>query len=86
MTGRRERVENLAKQRAGFEPLRRVFHPSHRPLEIAARFPHAHSPDDDDFSPISLPQQGTLEWPPKLRQTVKTQNPLKGELSHGIVS
>ena len=27
-----------------------------------------------------------LEWPPKLRQTVKTQNPLKGELSHGIVS
>ncbi len=64
MTGRRERVENLAKQRAGFEPLRRVFHPSHRPLEIAARFPHAHSPDDDDFSPISLPQQGTLLLPP----------------------
>ena len=26
---------------------------------------------------------GTLEWSPKLRQSVKTQNPSKGELSHG---
>jgi outer membrane protein len=36
-------------------------------------------------------QKGTdvrvrLDLPPVLRQTVKTQNPLKGELSHGIVS
>jgi len=28
----------------------------------------------------------TLDLPPFLRQTVKTQNPLNGELSHGIVS
>ena len=34
-----------------------VFHPSHRPLEIATRFPQFHSPDDDDFSPIT---KGTL--------------------------
>jgi hypothetical protein len=27
-----------------------------------------------------------LDLPPVLRQTVKTQNPLNGELSHGIVS
>ena len=27
-----------------------------------------------------------LEWSPKLGQTVKTQNPLNGELSHGIVA
>jgi hypothetical protein len=27
-----------------------------------------------------------MDLPPVLRQTVKTQNPLNGELSHGIVS
>jgi hypothetical protein len=27
-----------------------------------------------------------LDLPPVLRQTVKAQNPLNGELSHGIVS
>ena len=27
-----------------------------------------------------------LEWSPKLRRSVKTQNPFKGELSHGIVA
>ena len=30
-----------------------VFHPSHRPLEIATRFPQFHSPDDDDISPTN---------------------------------
>ena len=27
-----------------------------------------------------------LEWSPVLRQVVKTQNPLNGELSHGVVT
>jgi len=27
-----------------------------------------------------------LDLPPVLRQTVKTQNPLNGELSHGVVT
>jgi len=27
-----------------------------------------------------------LDLPPVLRQTVKTQNPLNGELSHGVVA
>src|ERR1043166_2201204 len=27
-----------------------------------------------------------LEWSPRLRQPVKTQNPFKGELSHGVVT
>ena len=26
-----------------------VFHPSHRPLEIASRFPHCHSSGDDYY-------------------------------------
>ena len=48
MTGRMESVENLSEQRRGFASQRQVSHPSHRPLEIAKRFPHSHSPDDDD--------------------------------------
>lgn len=27
-----------------------------------------------------------MEWSPLLRQVVKTQNPLNGELSHGVVT
>jgi hypothetical protein len=27
-----------------------------------------------------------VEWSPKLRQAVKTQNPLNGELSYGVVT
>jgi hypothetical protein len=27
-----------------------------------------------------------MDLPPKMRQLVKTQNPLNGELSHGIIS
>jgi hypothetical protein len=30
--------------------------------------------------------RGGLDLSPELRQTVKAQNPLNGELSHGIVS
>jgi hypothetical protein len=26
-----------------------VFHPSHSPLEIAPRFPHSHSSDDESY-------------------------------------
>ena len=36
-----------------------VFHPSHRPLEIATRFPQFHSPDDD-ISPTNKKHKGTL--------------------------
>jgi hypothetical protein len=35
-------VESLENQN-------QVFHPSHRPLEIAPRFPHSHSSDDESF-------------------------------------
>jgi hypothetical protein len=35
---------------------------------------------------FEAPSRSGLDWSPILRQTVKTQNPLKGELSHGIVS
>ena len=27
-----------------------------------------------------------MEWSPKMRRPVKTQNPFKGELSHGFVA
>ncbi len=37
-----------------------VFHPSHRPLEIAARFPQFHSPDDDDSLLRTRNTRGTL--------------------------
>ncbi len=37
-----------------------VFHPSHRPLEIATRFPQFHSPDDDDISPTNKKHKETL--------------------------
>jgi hypothetical protein len=35
-------------------------------------------------SPIQV--ESSLEWSPELRQVVKTQNPLNGELSHGVVT
>ena len=44
----------------GFEERWMVFHPSHRPLEIATRFPQFHSPDDDDISPTNKKHKGTL--------------------------
>ena len=59
MTGRMESVENLSEQRRGFASQRQVSHPSHRPLEIAARFPHSHSLDDDDFF---LSTRGHFYW------------------------
>ena len=60
MPGRMESVENLSRGRgAGFEERWMVFHPAHRPLEIATRFPQFHSPDDDD----SLPSpRGHFYW------------------------
>ena len=48
MTGRMESVEDLARQRERFAPQREVFHPSHRPLEIAGAIPTFPQPDDDD--------------------------------------
>ena len=48
MTGRMESVENLSEQRGGFASQRQVFHPSHRPLEIAGAIPTFPQPDDDD--------------------------------------
>ena len=48
MTGRMGRVENLSDQRGGFAAQREVFHPSHRPLEIAGAIPTFPQPDDDD--------------------------------------
>ena len=47
MTGRMESVENLGEQRGGFAVQREVFHPSHRPLEIAGAIPTFPQPDDD---------------------------------------
>jgi hypothetical protein len=32
------------------------------------------------------PRERDVDLPPVLRQTVKTQNPLNGELSHGVVA
>ena len=59
MTGRIGRVENLGQGRVGLESQPEVSHPSHRPLEIAARFPHSHSLDDDDFL---LSTRGHFYW------------------------
>ena len=50
MTGRMERVENLGDQRGGFAVQREVFHPSHRPLEIAGAIPTFPQPDDDSLT------------------------------------
>ena len=38
-------------------------------------------------SPASKPATVTImEWSPFLRQVVKAQNPLNGELSHGVIT
>ena len=42
-----------------------VFHPSHRPLEIATRFPQFHSPDDDDSLRSSEPKAEATGLAPK---------------------
>jgi len=34
----------------------------------------------------ALTETHSMEWSPFLRQVVKTQNPLNGELSHGVVT
>ena len=47
MTDRMESVENLVRQRERFAAQRQVFHPSHRPLEIAGAIPTFPQPDDD---------------------------------------
>ena len=63
-------------------------------LPIAFRYPGSTKPvpalyemsctlTDAKGAPV---QSCTLEWPPKLRQVVKAQNPSKGELSHGVVT
>jgi hypothetical protein len=41
-------------------------------------------PTSEGVHPFEAVRQ-YLEWSPKLRQPVKTQNPFKGELSHGII-
>ena len=35
---------------------------------------------------VALITKMMMDLPPVLRQTVKTQNPLNGELSHGVVT
>ena len=39
MTGRMESMENLTREIAEFAKQRKVFHPSHRPLEIVRTIP-----------------------------------------------
>jgi hypothetical protein len=36
-----------------------------------------------DLKPGQINGNSDMEWPPVLRQMVKTQNPSNGELSHG---
>jgi hypothetical protein len=47
----------------------------------------AQAPDNPAFEVASVRSNKStaqaLDWPPVLRQTVKTQNPSNGELSHG---
>jgi hypothetical protein len=60
-------VESLENQN-------QVFHPSHRPLEIAPRFPHSHSSGDDSFFLMKLRQNrvaaGLRPWPTTYRVVV----------------
>ena len=56
MTGRMESVENLVRQRERFAPQRQIFHPSHRPLEIAGAIPTFPQPDDDSLLQTYKPQ------------------------------
>ena len=58
MTGRMERVENLVRQRERFAAQRQVFHPSHRPLEIAGAIPTFPQPDDDTLQTDKQQNQG----------------------------
>ena len=50
MTGRMESVENQGEERAGCEPQRNERFPTlpSVPWKSLTRFPHSHSPDDDD--------------------------------------
>ena len=57
MTGRMESVENLGEQSRAFASQQQVFHPSHRPLEIAAAIPTFPQPDDDDVLLQTYKQQ-----------------------------
>ena len=58
MTGRMESVENLVRQRERFAAQRQVFHPSHRPLEIAGAIPTFPQPDDDTLQTDKQQNQG----------------------------
>ena len=60
MTGRMGRVENLSDQRGGFAVQREVFHPSHRPLEIAGAIPTFPQPDDDTLQTDKQQNQGDI--------------------------
>ena len=65
MTGRMENVENLSEQRGEFAVQRQVFHPPHRPLEIAGAIPTFPQPDDDDTLLQTYKQQnqgGHFYW------------------------
>lgn len=51
-----QKAQNDKKQSCGndgavesLENQNQVFHSSHRPLEIAPRFPHSHSSGDDSY-------------------------------------
>src|SRR5260370_9519786 len=52
------------------------------PVQRIARFPPNLTPCTDQL-PVG---ESSLDLPPVLTQTVKTQNPFKGELSHGVVT
>ncbi len=52
-----ESVENLARQRERFAAQRQVFHPPHRPLEIAGAIPTFPQPDDDDDTLLPTDKQ-----------------------------
>jgi hypothetical protein len=50
-----------------------VFHPSHRPLEIAPRFPHSHSSGDEAYLYLLRQSQkaaGLRPWPTSYRVVV----------------
>ena len=54
-----------------------VFHGSHRPLEIASRFPHSHSADDSSLylNPKSLAPFGRLRSPNNSRKDPSRSHP-----------
>jgi hypothetical protein len=59
MTGRMESMENLTRDVAGFAKQRKVFHPSHRPLEIVTTIPTFPQPRLRRFS-LANQKQGDI--------------------------